>query len=47
MAHRKARLTVHVRRLPAARVRSGRPVARVAAETGISLATAHKWLRRW
>jgi transposase InsO family protein len=29
------------------RVRSGRPVAHVAAEMGISRATAHKWLRRW
>ncbi|THA24052.1 IS481 family transposase [Streptomyces sp. RKND-216] len=29
------------------RVRSGRPVAHVAAEMGISRATAHKWVHRW
>ncbi len=29
------------------RVRSGRPVAHVAGEMGISRATAHKWVRRW
>ncbi|MFD7463035.1 IS481 family transposase [Streptomyces sp. NPDC059868] len=47
MSHRNARLTVHGRRLLIERVRSGRPVAHVAAEMGISRATAHKWLRRW
>ncbi|CAL9447688.1 IS481 family transposase [Streptomyces sp. enrichment culture] len=47
MSHRNARLTVHGRRLLVERVRSGRPVAHVAAEMGISRATAHKWLRRW
>ncbi|MFG3507244.1 IS481 family transposase [Streptomyces sp. NPDC047821] len=47
MPHRNARLTVHGRRLLVARVRSGRPVAHVAAEMGISRATAHKWMRRW
>lgn len=47
MSHRNARLTVLGRRLLIARVCSGRPVAHVVAEVGISRATAHKWLRRW
>ncbi|WP_405670946.1 IS481 family transposase [Streptomyces sp. NBC_01530] len=47
MSHRNARLTVHGRRLLVDRVRSGRPVAHVAAEMGISRPTAHKWIRRW
>lgn len=47
MSHRNARLTIHGRRLLVDRVRSGRPVAHVAAEMGISRPTAHKWLRRW
>ncbi|MFI1259301.1 IS481 family transposase, partial [Streptomyces netropsis] len=47
MSHRNARLTVHGRRLLVERVRSGRPVAHVAAEMGISRPTAHKWVRRW
>ncbi len=47
MSHRNARLTVHGRRLLVERVRSGRPVAHVAAEMGISRTTAHKWIRRW
>ncbi|WP_327256107.1 IS481 family transposase [Streptomyces sp. NBC_01244] len=47
MSHRNARLTVFGRRLLVDRVASGRPVAHVAAETGISRATAHKWVRRW
>ncbi|MET8572621.1 IS481 family transposase [Streptomyces sp. NPDC004783] len=47
MSHRNARLTVHGRRLLIERVCSGRPVAHVAAEMGISRATAHKWLSRW
>ncbi|MGW2779630.1 IS481 family transposase [Streptomyces olivaceoviridis] len=47
MSHRNARLTVHGRRLLVERVRCGRPVAHVAAEMGISRATAHKWVRRW
>ena len=47
MAHRNARLTVFGRRLLVERVCSGRPVAHVAAEMGISRATAHKWIRRW
>ncbi|MCX5077397.1 IS481 family transposase [Streptomyces sp. NBC_00513] len=47
MSHRNARLTVFGRRLLIERVVSGRPVAHVAAEMGISRATAHKWMRRW
>ncbi|MFI7174253.1 helix-turn-helix domain-containing protein, partial [Streptomyces spororaveus] len=47
MSHRNAGLTVFGRRLLVERVRSGRPVAHVAAEMGISRATAHKWVRRW
>ncbi|MFI0983604.1 IS481 family transposase [Streptomyces sp. NPDC021093] len=47
MSHRNARLTVFGRRLLVERVCPGRPVAHVAAEMGISRATAHKWLRRW
>lgn len=47
MSHRSARLTVHGRRLLVERVCSGRPVAHVAAEMGISRVTAHKWMRRW
>ncbi|MGX1549506.1 leucine zipper domain-containing protein, partial [Streptomyces adustus] len=47
MSHRNARLTVHGRRLLVERVCTGRPVAHVAAEMGISRATAHKWVRRW
>ncbi|MFI6210344.1 IS481 family transposase, partial [Streptomyces sp. NPDC051041] len=47
MSHRNARLTVHGRRLLVERVRSGRPVAHVAAEMGVSRTTAHKWIRRW
>ncbi|GGN88017.1 hypothetical protein GCM10011579_081430 [Streptomyces albiflavescens] len=46
MSHRNARLTVHGRRLLVERVIGGRPVAHVAAEMGISRATAHKWIRR-
>ena len=45
--HRNARLTVRGRRLLVDRVRSGRPVAHVAREMGISRATAHKWVRRF
>ncbi|MEV0211655.1 IS481 family transposase, partial [Streptomyces sp. NPDC050788] len=47
MLHRNARLTVHGRRLLVERVCAGRPVAHVAAEMGISRATAHKWVHRW
>ncbi len=47
VSHRNARLTIHGRRLLIERVCSGRPVAHVAAEMGISRPTAHKWLHRW
>ncbi|SEC19046.1 leucine-zipper of insertion element IS481 [Streptomyces sp. 3213] len=47
MTHPNARLTVHGRRLLVERVRTGRPVAHVADEMGISRTTAHKWVRRW
>jgi transposase InsO family protein len=47
VSHRNARLTVFGRRLLVERVCSGRPVAHVAAEMGVSRATAHKWMRRW
>ncbi|WP_443333887.1 IS481 family transposase [Streptomyces sp. TSRI0395] len=47
VSHRNARLTVNGRQLLVQRVCSGRPVAHVAAEMGISRPTAHKWLRRW
>jgi transposase InsO family protein len=47
VSHRNARLTVHGRRLLVERVGAGRPVAHVAAEMGVSRATAHKWVRRW
>ncbi len=47
MPHRNARLTVHGRRLLIQRVLGGRPVAHVAAELGVSRATAHKWVNRW
>jgi transposase InsO family protein len=46
VAHRNARLTLHGRRLLIHRVHTGRPVAHVAAELGISRATGHKWVRR-
>ncbi len=47
VSHPPARLTIHGRRLLVHRVRSGRPVAHVADEMGISRTTAHKWVRRW
>ncbi|AQU65923.1 IS481 family transposase [Streptomyces niveus] len=47
MSHRNARLTVFGRRLLVERVLSGRPVAHVAAEMGVSRPTAYKWVRRW
>jgi transposase InsO family protein len=40
-------LTLHGRKELIARVQAGRPVAHVAAEMGISRATAYKWWRRW
>ncbi|RZT84978.1 transposase IS481 family protein [Pseudonocardia sediminis] len=47
MAHRNARLTVHGRTVLIERVLSGRPVAHVAAELGISRATGYKWWARY
>jgi transposase InsO family protein len=47
VAHRNARLTVHGRIVLVERVLSGRPVAHVATELGISRATGHKWLARY
>lgn len=47
MSHRNARLTVYGRRLLVHRVLSGRPVAHVAAEMGVSRATGYKWLARY
>jgi transposase InsO family protein len=45
--HANARLTIHGRRLLIDRIQTGRPVAHVAAEMGISSATAWKWWRRF
>ena len=45
--HRNARLTPLGRLTLIERVEAGRPAAHVAAEMGISRATAYKWLRRW
>ena len=45
--HANARLTVHGRKELIDRICCGRPVAHVAAEMGISRATAYKWWRRW
>jgi transposase InsO family protein len=47
VAHRNARLTVHGRTVLVERVRSGRPVAHVAAELGVSRATGYKWWARY
>jgi transposase InsO family protein len=47
MAHRNARLTVHGRKLLVERVLSGRPVAHVVAEMGVSRPTGYKWVARW
>lgn len=47
MSHAKPRLSPFSRLLLCQRVLAGRPVAHVAAEMGISRATAHKWLRRF
>jgi transposase len=47
MAHRNARLTVHGRTVLVERVLSGRPVAHVAAELGVSCATGYKWWARY
>jgi transposase InsO family protein len=45
--HRNARLTPWGRQLLVRRVHAGRPAAHVAAEMGVSRATAYKWLRRF
>jgi transposase InsO family protein len=45
--HGNARLTIHTRRLLIDRIQQGRPVAHVAAEMGVSRATAYKWWERW
>jgi transposase InsO family protein len=47
VVHANARLTVHGRKELIARVQCGRAVAHVAAEMGISRATAYKWWERW
>jgi transposase InsO family protein len=45
--HRNAPLTPRGRLILVLRVESGRPVAHVAAEMGVSRPTAYKWWRRW
>ena len=45
--HGNARLTPVGRLTLVMRIESGRPVAHVAAEMGISRPTAYKWWRRW
>lgn len=45
--HANARLTVRGRRTLIERIQEGRPVAHVAAEMGISRATAYKWWARF
>ena len=47
MSHRNARLTPRGRRIIVERVLSGRPVAHVAKEMGVSRACAHRWLGRY
>jgi hypothetical protein len=48
MAHPRAKLTVHGRRLLVERVcEQGWPPARAAEAQGVSLATCYKWLGRW
>ena len=47
LVHANARLTVRGRRTLIDRIQQGRPVAHVAAEMGISRATAYKWWARW
>jgi transposase InsO family protein len=45
--HANARLTERGRMIMVERIASGRPIAHVAAEMGISRKTATKWWRRW
>src|SRR5262245_52296342 len=47
MSHARPRLTPWSRQLLVERVLAGRPAAHVAAEMGISRATAYKWLARY
>jgi transposase InsO family protein len=47
VSHVNARLTVHARRLLVERVASGRPVAHVAKELGVSRQCAHRWVARY
>jgi transposase len=47
MSNAKPRLSPWSRLLLVERVLSGRPAAHVAAEMGVSRATAYKWLRRF
>jgi transposase InsO family protein len=47
MSHRNARLTPVGRRIIIERVLSGRPVAHVAKEMGISRTCAHRWISRY
>jgi transposase InsO family protein len=47
MSHRNARLTPKGRRIIVERVLTGRPVAHVAKEMGISRTCAQRWLRRY
>jgi len=45
--HANARLTPAGRKILVSRIESGRPVAHVAAEMGVSRKTADRWWRRW
>src|SRR5690349_10136229 len=47
MSHAKPRLSPWSRLLLVERVLAGRPAAHVAAEMGVSRATAYKWLARY
>jgi transposase InsO family protein len=47
MSHINARLTVHGRLLLVQRILSGRPVAHVARELGVSRQCAHRWIGRY
>lgn len=47
MSHAKPRLSVWSRQVLVERVLAGRPAAHVAAEMGVSRATAYKWLARY
>src|SRR4051794_6861422 len=47
MSHRNARLAPAGRRILVERILSGRPVAHVAKEMGVSRTCAHRWLNRY